>query len=71
MEWLQIRFFLQLLPDTRGGAQHRIDDGVLVSWSNLDRFVNGSVFRRLGDKYLIKAQTQKIAKIDIYVSASE
>ena len=70
MEWLQIRFFVQLLPDTRGGAQHCIDDGALASRSNLDRFVNGSVFRCLGDKYLIKAKAQKIAKIDIYVSAT-
>lgn len=69
MQGLQIRFLLQLLPDTRGGAQHCIDDGALASWSNLDRFVNGSVFRRLGDKYLIKAKAQKIAKIDINVSA--
>jgi hypothetical protein len=29
------------------------------------------VFRRLGDKYLIEAQAQEIAKIDIYVPASE
>ena len=71
MEWLQIRFFLQLFPDARGGAQHCIDDGALACWSNLDRFVNGGVFRRLGDKYLIKAKAQKVAKIDIYVSASE
>lgn len=71
MEWLRIRFFLQLLPDARGGAQHCIDDGALAFWSNLDRFVNGSVFRRLGDKYLIKAKAQKVAKIDIYVSAPE
>jgi hypothetical protein len=62
---------LQLLPSARGGAQDRIDDGALAFRSDLDRFVDGSVFRRLGDEYLIKAQAQKIAKIDIYVSASE
>ena len=70
MEWLRISFFLQLLPSARGGAQHRIDDSALAFRSDLDRFVNGSVFRRLSDKYLIKTQAQKIAKIDIYVSAS-
>ena len=71
MEWLRIRFFLPLLPTAGGGAQDPIDDGALTCRRDLDCFINGSVFRRLGDKYLIKAQTQKIAKIDIYVSASE
>ena len=69
MEWLRSRFSFQLLPSARGGAQHRIDDSALAFRSDLDRFVNGSMFRRLGDKYLIKTQAQKIAKIDIYVSA--
>ena len=71
IEWLGIRFLLQLLPAARGGAQHRVDDGTLAFRSDLYRFVNGGVFRRLGDKYLIKAKAQKVAKIDIYVSASE
>jgi len=33
--------------------------------------VHRGVFRRLGDEELIKTQTQKIAKIDIYVRTSK
>jgi hypothetical protein len=59
------------LPAARCGAQHRIDDGALGFRSDLYHFVNGSVFRRLGDEYLIQAQAQKIAKIDIHVPPSK
>ena len=71
MEWLGIRSFLQFLPVTHGRTKDCIDDGALAFRSGLDCFVNGSVFRRLGDEYLIEAQPQKVAKIDIYMPASE
>ena len=71
MQWLGIRSVVQFLPAAGGGAEDRIDDGALFFWSDLNRFVNGSVFRRLGDEYLIKAKSQKVAKIDTYMSASE
>jgi hypothetical protein len=71
MEWLGGSLFLQLLRVARGGTEDCIDNGALAFRSDLDRFVNGSVFRRLGDEYLIEAQAQEVAKIDIYVPASE
>src|SRR5256885_16733257 len=71
MQCLGIRSFWQALLLARGRAQQRINDGALFFRSDLDRFVNGSVFRRPGNEYLIQSQTQKVAKIDIYVLASE
>jgi len=71
MEELGIRSVAQLFPAACGGAKNRIDDGTLFFWSDLNRFVNGGVFRRPGDEYLIKAEPQKIAKVDIYMAASE
>src|SRR5205085_12504983 len=67
---LGIRFSLQASLFARSQAQQRIKDGALLFRSDLDCFVNSSVFRRFGNEYLIKAQTQKVAKIDIYVPAS-
>lgn len=71
VEWLRICLLLQLFSVACRGPKNRIDDGALFFLSDFNRFENGGVFRGLGDEYLVKAQPQKIAKVDIYVSASE
>jgi hypothetical protein len=66
VEWLGIRFPLQLLPVARGGAQYRIDDPALVFRSQLNRFMHRGMFSYFGDEELIQTEVKNIAKIDTY-----